>query len=82
MADHRTPELVAFCEDPDARVGCCPLRKNLRRLKEYAEDVDWMDALTRILPAAVTNDAVAVRLRRLEEAVVAAEVRAAATESV
>ena len=44
-----------------------------RRLKEYAEDVDWMRALTRIPPADVTNDAVAVRLRRLEEAVAAAE---------
>ena len=43
-----------------------------RRLKEYAEDVDWMRALTQIPPADATNDAVAARLRRLGEAVAAA----------
>ena len=43
-----------------------------RRLKEYAEDVDWMRALTRISPADVTNAAVAMRLRRLEAALGAA----------
>ena len=103
-------QLEAFCEDPDARVGRFPLRKDLRRhlhrqidrhgldmshvterrgspytlvcrknrasherrLREYAEDVDWMGALTRIPPADATNDAVAVRLGRLKEAVTAA----------
>ncbi len=43
-----------------------------RRLKEYAEDADLMRALTRIPPADVTNDAVAVRLGRLKEAVAVA----------
>ena len=42
-----------------------------RRLKEYAEDVDWMRTLTRISPPDVKDNAVAARLRRLEEAVAA-----------
>ena len=43
-----------------------------RRLKEYAEDVDWIRELTRIPPSGAAGDAVAARLRRLEEAVDAA----------
>ena len=43
-----------------------------RRLREYAKDVDWMGALTRMAPAGLTHDAVAVRLVRLKEAVAAA----------
>ena len=43
-----------------------------RRLKEYAEDVDWMRELTRILPSAATDNAVAALLRRLEGAIAAA----------
>ncbi len=104
-------QLEAFCEDPHARVGRFPFRKELRRhlhrqidshrldmshvterrgspytlvctknrasherrLREYAEDVDWMDALTRVAPADVMHDAVAAQLRRLKAAVEAAD---------
>ena len=42
-----------------------------RRLKEYAEDVDWMRTLAQIPPAEAKNEAAAAFLRRLEEAVAA-----------
>ena len=43
-----------------------------RRLKEYAEDVDWMRELTRIPPSGATDDDDAAHFRRLAEAVAAA----------
>ncbi len=39
-----------------------------RRLKEYAEDVSWMQALIRLAPKGTGATAVAMELRRLEEA--------------